>query len=88
MITGVENRKKQIEKERKKILAQAREEKQEMLEEVLEKADGILDEIKEIQKMENSHDIGKTGTKIVSDLTELSFGIVGVLHLLDLLDLV
>ena len=52
----LENRKKQIEKERKKILAQAREEKQEMLEEVLEKADGILDEIKEIQKMENSHD--------------------------------
>ncbi len=52
----LENQRKSIEKERKRVLAQARQEKQEMLEEVLEKADTILDEIKEIQKMENSHD--------------------------------
>ena len=52
----LENQKKQIEKERKRILAQAREEKAEMLEEVLEKADAMLDEIKELQKMENSHE--------------------------------
>ena len=64
----LENRKKQIEKERKKILAQAREEKQEMLEEVLEKADGILDEIKEIQKMENSHDAERKLRQIRNNL--------------------
>ncbi|MBP5493340.1 MAG: endonuclease MutS2 [Clostridiales bacterium] len=52
----LENQRKQIEKERKRVLAKAREEKQEMLEEVLEKADAVLDEIKELQKMENSHE--------------------------------
>lgn len=52
----LENQRKQIEKERKRVLAQAREEKREMLEEVLEKADTLLDEIKELQKMEDSHE--------------------------------
>ncbi|MBQ0012447.1 MAG: endonuclease MutS2 [Clostridiales bacterium] len=52
----LEVQRKQIEKERKRVLAQAREEKREMLEEVLEKADTLLDEIKELQKMENSHE--------------------------------
>ena len=52
----LENQRKQIEKERKRVLAQAREEKREMLEEVLKKADSLLDEIKELQKMENSHE--------------------------------
>lgn len=64
----LENQRKQIEKERKRVLAQAREEKREMLEEVLEKADTLLDEIKELQKMENSHEAERKVRQIRNNL--------------------